>query len=197
MSQGTTRIQRDRPPPSPRRPCIEVVSGSRAGQRIALEPGLNRIGREASLELCLDEDGVSRRHAEIFVDEYEMVTITDLDSTNGTLLNDGPVTRTALREGDRIRVGEVELRFGLRTAEELRNDAPLVVPMPGASSPLTQREREVARLVAEGYSNEGVAAHLDISPRTVGKHLSNIYQKLRIHTRAELTRWVLTAGEGA
>ncbi len=195
MSQGTTRIQRDRPPPPPRRPCIEIVSGARAGQRLALEPGPNRIGREASLELCLDEEGVSRRHAEIFVDEYEVVTLTDLDSTNGTFVNDGPITRTALREGDRIRVGEVELRFGLRTAEELRQKSALVTPFPTPDSPLTKREREVARLVAEGYSNDGVAAHLDISSRTVGKHLSNVYQKLRIHTRAELTRWVLTAGE--
>lgn len=197
MSQGTTRIQRDRPPSSPRRPCIEIVSGARAGQRIALEPGLNRIGREASLEICLDEEGVSRRHAEIFVDEYEVVTLTDLDSTNGTLVNDGIITRTALREGDRIRVGEVELRFGLRTTEELRQKSLLATPLPAPDSPLTKREREVARLVAEGYSNDGVAAHLDISSRTVGKHLSNVYQKLRIHTRAELTRWVLTSGEEA
>jgi len=194
MSQGTTRIQRERPPPPPRRPCIEIVNGARAGQRVALEPGLNRIGREVSLELCLDAEGVSRRHAEIFVDEYDLVTLTDRESTNGTFVNDGRITKTALREGDRIRIGEVELRFGLRTPDELRGKT-LPGPRAKPSSPLTKREREVARLVAEGYSNEGVAAHLHISPRTVGKHLSNVYQKLRIHTRAELTRWVLTGDD--
>ncbi|MEM9695080.1 MAG: helix-turn-helix transcriptional regulator [Myxococcota bacterium] len=46
-------------------------------------------------------------------------------------------------------------------------------------------------MVAHGYSNDGVAAHLNIRDRTVGKHLSNIYGKLKIHTRAELTRWWL------
>ncbi len=191
MANPTTRVRRFQPDHArdERIPCIELVSGARRGERVALEPGVTRIGRESRLELCLDEDGISRRHAEIHVDEHGLATLVDLTSTNGTFVNGAKITRMPLREGDQVHVGaQVELRFGYRKRSELAL-ATATVTTP--SAPLTARELEVARLVAEGHSNDGVAAHLGISGRTVGKHLSNIYDKLAIHTRAELTRWVL------
>ena len=190
MSDKTTRVRPFRPEQSDERiPCVEIVSGARRGERVVLEPGRTRLGRDASLELCLDEDGVSRRHCEIHVDEHGVATVVDGGSTNGTFVNGARATRIPLREGDQIFVGaQVELRFGYRTPDEMREPPKAAGPLPDV---LTSREREVAELVAEGYSNDGVAAHLGISGRTVGKHLSNIYGKLSIHTRAELTRWVL------
>ena len=188
----TTRVRRFRPEQSEsdRVPCVEVVAGARGGARVVLEPGVNRIGRDATFELCFDEDGVSRRHGQIDIDEHGVATIVDLDSTNGTFVNGRRVTRMPLREGDRVDIGgQIELRFGYRTRAEIQ--AGPENPQPVGPSPLTQREMEVAELAAEGYSNDAVAAHLGISSRTVGKHLSNIYAKLSIHTRAELTRWVL------
>jgi pimeloyl-ACP methyl ester carboxylesterase/DNA-binding CsgD family transcriptional regulator len=49
---------------------------------------------------------------------------------------------------------------------------------------LSRREREVMRLVAEGRTNEELARALGISPRTVERHLSNVYAKLRIEGKA-------------
>ncbi len=56
---------------------------------------------------------------------------------------------------------------------------------------LTEREAEVLRLLALGHSNTAIADHLTLSPRTVGKHLQNIYEKLgaRSRTQAMLTAW--------
>lgn len=51
---------------------------------------------------------------------------------------------------------------------------------------LTEREIEVARLIAERRSNKAVAKVLEISPRTVGTHLTNIFRKLEVSTRWEL-----------
>lgn len=51
---------------------------------------------------------------------------------------------------------------------------------------LTERELEIVRLVAASKSNKAIGKALDISPRTVSTHLSNIYGKLEIGTRAEL-----------
>jgi len=55
-----------------------------------------------------------------------------------------------------------------------------------ADATLTEREEEIARLVAERRSNKGIGKVLGISPRTVGTHLSNIYRKLEVSSRTEL-----------
>lgn len=57
---------------------------------------------------------------------------------------------------------------------------------------LTSREVEIARLVSERKSNKAIAKVLEISPRTVSTHLSNIYKKLDVGTRGELTDLVRT-----
>ena len=52
---------------------------------------------------------------------------------------------------------------------------------------LSEREAEIARLVADRKSNKQIGAMLDISSRTVSTHLSNIFQKLGVASRGELT----------
>jgi ATP/maltotriose-dependent transcriptional regulator MalT len=51
--------------------------------------------------------------------------------------------------------------------------------------PLTEREREVLRLVAEGFGNKAIAHQLIISPSTVNYHLIQIFNKLVVDTRAQ------------
>jgi DNA-binding NarL/FixJ family response regulator len=60
--------------------------------------------------------------------------------------------------------------------------------------PLTPREREVVKLVAEAYSSEEIARLLVISPRTVERHRENILSKLRLRDRVELTRYAIRHG---
>jgi DNA-binding CsgD family transcriptional regulator len=55
-----------------------------------------------------------------------------------------------------------------------------------AAGELTETERRIAELVAEGRSNKEVAARLFITPRTVEGHLTRIYEKLGVHSRAQL-----------
>jgi non-specific serine/threonine protein kinase len=57
------------------------------------------------------------------------------------------------------------------------------------SDPLTRREREVAMLVARGYTNRQIAESLVISERTVDGHVANILSKLELKTRAQLAVW--------
>lgn len=61
-------------------------------------------------------------------------------------------------------------------------------------SQLSERELEVARLVATGLSNAEVATRLFISPRTVSTHLDRIYLKLDLGSRAALTRYLADSG---
>ncbi len=63
-----------------------------------------------------------------------------------------------------------------------------------ASSDLTDREQEVLTYLAEGASNEEIAASLVISPKTVARHRENIMRKLNLHSRAELVRYAIRKG---
>jgi DNA-binding NarL/FixJ family response regulator len=59
---------------------------------------------------------------------------------------------------------------------------------------LTQREREVLKLVGEGYHNKEIADYLCISVKTVEKHRANIMQKLDLHTASALTAYAIEKG---
>jgi DNA-binding NarL/FixJ family response regulator len=54
---------------------------------------------------------------------------------------------------------------------------------------LTEREREVMRLIARGYAYKEVASELFISIKTVETHVSSVLRKLQLSSRHELTRW--------
>lgn len=62
------------------------------------------------------------------------------------------------------------------------------------SSELTDREQEVLTYLAEGASNEEIAASLVISPKTVARHRENIMRKLNLHSRSELVRYAIRKG---
>ncbi|MHB0866475.1 MAG: response regulator [Thermoleophilia bacterium] len=59
---------------------------------------------------------------------------------------------------------------------------------------LTEREREILKLVAEGYTNREIAESLFISVKTVETHKANIMEKLNLHKRAELVRYAIRKG---
>ncbi|UPK75111.1 response regulator transcription factor [Nocardioidaceae bacterium SCSIO 66511] len=59
---------------------------------------------------------------------------------------------------------------------------------------LTEREDQVVKLIAEGYSSKEIAATLVISYKTVERHRANILSKLGMRDRTELTRYAIRAG---
>jgi DNA-binding NarL/FixJ family response regulator len=61
--------------------------------------------------------------------------------------------------------------------------------LPSHPDGLTRREVEVLRLLAEGRTDAQVAEQLVISPRTVNHHLTSIYRKIQVSTRAAATRY--------
>jgi DNA-binding NarL/FixJ family response regulator len=61
---------------------------------------------------------------------------------------------------------------------------------------LTEREREILELIAQGRSNADMTAHLVLSPKTVRNHVSNIFAKLQVRDRAEAIVRAREAGLG-
>lgn len=72
------------------------------------------IGRETSNDIILNDLNVSRQHAQIAFEPQGVWVVTDLGSTNGTLVNGMPVTRRGLADGDRITLGMTEFVFSMR-----------------------------------------------------------------------------------
>jgi len=62
---------------------------------------------------------------------------------------------------------------------------------------LTTREREVMKLIAEGYRNKDVAEYLSISLKTVEKHRSNMMKKLDLHSASSITSYAIKSGLAA
>ena len=63
---------------------------------------------------------------------------------------------------------------------------------PSSRGPLSAREMEVARLVADGSTNADVASRLFISERTVESHVASVMNKLGVDSRVRVARWVAT-----
>jgi DNA-binding NarL/FixJ family response regulator len=78
----------------------------------------------------------------------------------------------------------------IRTLMRAYLDHPDAVP----GSPLSPREEEVTKLVAESHSTEQIAQLLNISPKTVERHRENILGKLGMRDRVQLTRWAIRHG---
>lgn len=87
-----------------------VLSGPRLGTRSVLAETAVDIGRGSACQLILDADSVSRRHARI---EWtgQAHRLVDLASTNGTFLNGARVRDSLLKDGDRIGIGKVLLKY--------------------------------------------------------------------------------------
>jgi NarL family two-component system response regulator LiaR len=66
--------------------------------------------------------------------------------------------------------------------------------LPPTEEPLTEREVEVLRLVAQGLTNQEIAEKLVISERTVGTHVSNILEKLHLANRTQAALYALREG---
>jgi hypothetical protein len=110
-------------PPTGPQPKREAAAAAKTGSALlaqvedgsvvkefSLEGERMVIGRLEGSDVQLADPGASRRHAEVRRDGNDFVLV-DLGSTNGTLVNEAPVTEHTLEEGDRITIGRTVLEF--------------------------------------------------------------------------------------
>src|SRR5829696_5176324 len=91
-------------------PRLAAISGKLKGAIFALNEETLVIGRESAANLCIADASVSRQHSQIEKKESGFV-LTDLESLNGTFVNDVPVKSRLLEHGDRVRIGDSQFVF--------------------------------------------------------------------------------------
>jgi ABC transport system ATP-binding/permease protein len=97
-------------------PQLKGLTGSITGKTFALS-GTMTVGRVAGTDITVDDDSVSRKHAEVEVRGRDVV-VRDLGSANGTTVNGAPISEeTPLSAGDILQFGVVELMFETGAAE--------------------------------------------------------------------------------
>ena len=79
-------------------------------------------------------------------------------------------------------------------ARKLMQDLSQTVKLPPTTDPLTEREVEVLRLVAQGLSNDEIAERLVVSERTVRTHVSHILHKLHLANRTQMALYAVREG---
>jgi hypothetical protein len=97
-----------------RRPAVVgwfvAMSGEQKGEDFRLHDGKNTVGSAPDAQIPLHDATVSGQHASVRFEEGRFV-LTDLDSSNGTYINDKRVSREELKDNDVIRFGEVIVKF--------------------------------------------------------------------------------------
>ncbi|GAB4335310.1 MAG: hypothetical protein Kow0099_07670 [Candidatus Abyssubacteria bacterium] len=94
---------------------LQVIRGAEIGSEFEIRPGNNVIGRQTDCAIRIANKSISRRHAQIIYSPEEpperRYTLYDLQSTNGTRVNNSVVERCALQGGDRVQFGTVVCKF--------------------------------------------------------------------------------------
>lgn len=156
--------------------------GASRGAQYRVRLGVTTIGKIADADIRLTDSGVSRNHAELRLSELGTMTLVDVGSTNGTFVGDTRIEQRVVHHGD-------ILRFGADAVLVLHR-GPARDDHAARLASLTAREREVARLIARGNTNNEIAKALAISRRTVDRHVANALGRLKLRSRVELARLV-------
>jgi two-component system cell cycle response regulator len=125
---------------------LMTIAGANAGLVHKVRGTRTVLGRAATAQIRLDDDGISREHAELLVEGGRML-VRDLGSTNGTFINGTRTTSHEVRDGDQISLGGATFVVFRHSAG---NELARVVPgTPSAPPPSASREAFVARIAEE------------------------------------------------
>ena len=127
----------------------------RPGRAIPVMEPVFVIGRDPSCQLRLDQDTISARHCRIRL-EGDRVIVEDLNSRNGTVVNDHAVHETEVRHGDLLRLGSAQFLFSIGSGGE------------GTAGPMLRGPLRV-RLVVESGKVKGQSIEVHEAVFTIGR----------------------------
>ncbi|MBN2738772.1 MAG: FHA domain-containing protein [Spirochaetales bacterium] len=152
------------------------------------------IGRSRTSHLILPLKDVSRNHARIFKKDDELI-IMDLESTNGTFLNNRKIEgEERLQNGDFVHFGRHKFQIFQKQEEDEASDITFISESDTSSADfaeyydLSNREKEILFHLLEGKSTKDIADRLFISAGTAKNHILNIFKKTEVHSRVMLVK---------
>lgn len=144
---------------------LVILTQGMTGRTHELKVDKTTIGRVEDNTFQIAEPSVSSHHCEVVL-RGEEVVVKDLNSTNGTFINDEKITESVLKPGNTLRVGQIELR--------LENGAP-AAPSSGAPAPATAKKAEAAPRPSRGVS----LSELESGGRAPGFDTASTFTKKR------------------
>lgn len=139
---------------SSRDACLVVINGVDLGKKYGLAQNSTLIGRSSKVDIQIDEDSISRNHA--VIENYgEEIVVRDLNSTNGTYVNDYPIQQHRLMDGDQVKIGRTIFKFltGSNIEAAYHDEIYRLTTMDGLTQTYNKRhflrelERELSRSV--------------------------------------------------
>lgn len=129
-------------------PSLEVLNGVATGKKLNItdRKELLIIGRDKDADLSIDENVISRHHVKL-EKKWGGIVITDLDSKNGSFVNNERIKEKLLRDGDKVMLGTVKLLY--------RN--PQDVNIEKISQEISRKKREAAMREAEALAEKQLA----------------------------------------
>lgn len=165
-----------------------------------LLPGSIVVGRSSVCDLVVSHESVSRRHAALHVLNGR-VTVIDLNSLNGTFINDQRIEEAALEAGAKVTFGGTLFVLILENPEgnvpdsdvqTIDHRGPGQTAIPDTISvQLSPTQRSVMIYLVDGLTEKQTAERLTVSRHTVHTHVREIYRILKVHSRAELLALLL------
>ncbi len=151
------------------------------------------VGRNTGCHLCLNSVNISRKHARFLVEKGE-IYIIDLDSTNGTLVNNEKIDKqTRLENNFTISFGEFEFKIHSSEPEDDAHYTKTIIENTSdergtfiKNFNLTKKETEILILLLKGTPTKDIGKRLSISSGTAKNHILNIYKKTGTHSKFEL-----------
>jgi pSer/pThr/pTyr-binding forkhead associated (FHA) protein len=158
---------------------LEVIEGPDAGKQIAVDRPIV-IGRDPGSDFVLEDGEVSGQHARVTPSPDGTATVEDLESTNGTFVNQNELEGPArLDPGDHLLVGISVLE--LRTRQDIASRASAVIQIPPAMA-MAEREPTYVNPAVRGVElAPAPAASGDVAHPTVDKYLD-----IKVRRRAQL-----------
>ena len=121
LTEETTETGRPREPlvRSEASGCLIVLTGTAVGKMFKLTKSKYVIGRGTDVDIKLEDDAASRRHAKLMQQGSAQLTLQDLGSSNGTFVNGVKISSRELIDGDHIQIGATSmLKFSIHSALE-------------------------------------------------------------------------------